>query len=444
MKFLIHTEFGELLNLAIYLHKVCKHEVLFYVKDEEYKNIGEGIVPKIHDWHRYLGLDYTWVFDSCNFGDLQDWLRESGEAVFGGCAEGDKLENDRQLGQKWFKGAGFYQVPSHNFTDIDKAIEFVQQNFSTKWILKQNGDAPKHISYATKFDGCTDLIYHLEQLQHSWNEAEYGKFDCDLMEIVEGLEIAASAFFNGHQFMENSNGQVVGFLNCEEKKEGDGGTGETCGEMGTTFFGVTEKNRLFKRILLNPTISDKLKAIGFRGVFNINCIVTDDDKIVALEPTMRPGIPATSYEFIEGVESGVGELIDAVARGLDSPIELYHGVGMVMCVVAKPFPLDVDVEEQGTSLGQKLWIIGNKEMPHDDFSPIQQEHIHLYNFQKQDGNYRVASKNGYLLTVTRKGLAIKPVRNQLVEYIKSNLYVRGMKYRTDIGKRVEEVEDEIV
>ncbi len=444
MKFVFYSEFGETVDLATYLHDVYGHEIHLFIKEKDYKSIGDGIVDRTDDWHEYLNKGYVWVFDSTSFGGLQDWLRGEGEAVVGGTKQGDELENERQLNQRWFKSAGFKQVESRNFHDIKSAIRFVEVRSDRRWILKQNGDAPKSISYLGKFDGSTDLLYHLQQLQHGWNEAEYGKFDCDLMEVVEGTEVGATAFFNGHKFMENAMGKVVGFLDFEEKKEADGGLGETCGEMGTAFVGCTEDVPLFKKILLRPKIIDRLKDLNFRGVFNINCIITDKDEIVALEPTMRFGMPATSYEFMEGLNVDPGTILDALARGKDVPVEIYSGVGMVMCVVAKPFPLEVDVEPLGTSSGERLWILGRDGLPIKDFTDSQKEHIHLYNFRRikdeESGeySYRVATKNGYLLTVTKKGTNIKILRHQLIEYIKGNIFLNGMKYRQDIGKRAEE------
>ncbi|MGA8908888.1 MAG: hypothetical protein WB524_14830, partial [Acidobacteriaceae bacterium] len=105
MKFLFFTEFGEIADLALHLQDVEGHEVLFHVESKDHEVIADGMLEHIKDWYRYIGKGYTWVFDSCSFGDLQDWLREKGEAVFGGCAEGDKLENDRQAGQDWFAEA---------------------------------------------------------------------------------------------------------------------------------------------------------------------------------------------------------------------------------------------------------------------------------------------------------------------------------------------------
>ena len=439
MKFIFYTEFGEIADLAIHLQDVEGHEVVFHVADKDYRVIADGILTHVDDWYRYMGKGYVWVFDSCSFGDLQEWLREKGESVFGGCSEGDRLENDRQAGQEWFKEAGFDQVESHNFKDFDKAREFVESNTDRRWILKQNGSAPKSLSHMGKFDDGSDMLYHLDELKKRWNEAQYGPIDFDLMEVVEGLEVAASAFFNGSDWMRDAQGKVTGFLNFEEKKEADGNTGETTGEMGTTFWGCTEENELFREMICRPAIKARLKKIGFRGVFDINCIVTDEGKIVALEPTCRFGVPATAYEFCEAMDSGAGKLIEAVAKGQSKPVALFHGWGMVMVIAAKPFPVEADVDDEATSIGERLWVLKDGE-PVDEFDSEQKKHIHLYNFKRDDEGYKVATKSGYLLTVTATGEEIAKVREGLVEYIKENMMLAGMKYRSDIGKRVEEYE----
>jgi phosphoribosylamine-glycine ligase len=441
VKFLIYSEFGEIADLGIYLQEVEKHDVLLYIRDQNSKVIAEGILERIEDWYRYIGKGYIWVFDSCSFGDLQDWLREKGEPVIGGCKKGDELENDRQLGQQWFKEAGFDMVESHNFTDFEEAIEFVTENSDRVWVMKQNGSAPKALSHVGKFDSGVDMLYHLEEMKKVWSEAQFGAIDFDLMEKVEGLEVGACCYFNGSDWMK-MDGKVAGYLNFEEKKEADGGTGETCGEMGTTFYGCTEENELFREIICKPAIKARLKSIGFRGFFDINCIVSGDGKIVALEPTCRFGIPATSYELLRGLESGAGNILEAVAKGLNRPIQVHQGWGLVMVVVAKPFPLEADVEEQATSLGEKLWILQDGK-PVEEFSAEQRQHIHLYNFKKDEAGYKVATKNGYLLTVTMNGGEISEIREKLIDYIKSNLFIAGMKFRSDIGLRVERYEKEM-
>jgi phosphoribosylamine--glycine ligase len=435
MKFFIHSKYGEILDLALHLQQTG-HEVVFYVPEHDYSLVGEGLVPKVDNWISFLEQDYTWVFDGCSDGKFQDWLRSKGEQVFGGSQRGDRMENDRQLNQAWFKAAGFAQPKSRNFTDFNEALKFVEAHPDNLWILKQNGEAPKHLSHMGKFPGQEDMIFHLEQLKKNWSIGEYGPVDFDLAEIVQGMEVAASVWFNGEDFLRTEDGLITGFLNFEEKKEGNGGTGETCGEMGTTFIQADERNKLFNRIVNRPKILEGLQKMKFRGVFDINCIQQEDGKLTALEPTMRLGIPSTSYEMEEAL-GNCAEVIEAVATGQQVAPQLTPGIGMVMCLVAKPFPIEADVEKEATSQEERLWIL-EQDNPIASLTPDQAKHIHLYNFHFEDGVYKVATKNGYLLTVTGSGETISRTRSSLIKYIKNNLYLPGMKYRTDIGVRVEQ------
>jgi phosphoribosylamine-glycine ligase len=434
-KFIVYTEFGEILDVAIQLQEEgCK--VLLYVENHDYKSIGTNIVEKIDNWFPYIGQDFIWVVDSCSTAKLQDWLRKRGEAVVGTNEVMSEYENDRQFGQEWFKDAGFKQPDSHNFTDIDDAIEFVKENKKNRYILKQNGDLPKHLNHLSKFSDGIDMIFHLEELKKTWKETEWGAVDFDLMEVVEGVEMACSAYFNGHDWLRNKDGKVVGWLNQEYKKQSDGDLGETTGEMGTVFIGVTEDDETFADILLRPKIVEKLKETNYHGAFDINGSITDDG-YVAFEATSRFGIPATSYEFIAGINTSTADILEYMARGIDKPIDIHEGIGIVSVVVAKPFPLDADVDDSATSIGEKLWIIGDDKEPIDDFTDDQMKHIHLENFKRDDdGNYRVASKSGYLLTCTMRGGELEKTRDKLIEYIKDNLFISGMIFRQDLGRNL--------
>ena len=66
-----------------------------------------------------MGKDGLIVFDDVGFGKIQEKLRKKGFNVFGGCALGDKLEMDREFGQKIFKQCGLSTVPLCDFDNID-------------------------------------------------------------------------------------------------------------------------------------------------------------------------------------------------------------------------------------------------------------------------------------------------------------------------------------
>lgn len=437
-KFFILSTFGELLDLALHLKNVEKKEVVLMVPSHDYKKIGDGLVDKAENWHEYLDKGWIFVIDGCENAKLQDWLREQGEFVVGTNEIMSDLENDRQKGQDLFKKAGFKQPFSKNFKSIDDAISFVKVQKDKRWVLKQNGDAAKSINHIGKFKDSEDMLFHLDELKKGWNELENGAFDCDLMECVEGMEVAASAFFNGHDFLRDSNGKVVGFLNFEHKKEKDGDLGVTTGEMGTLFKGVDESDEIFGDIIMRDEIIEVLRQSNYRGVFDLNGSLTDDG-FICFEATSRFGIPATSYEFMEGMKTPTADLLAAMAYGDDLEIEVEKGWGLVQVIVAPPFPIEADVADNATSVGEKLWILkeGN---PVDEFSSDQRKHIHLENFFKDEkGHYKVASKSGYLLTVTGKGKTIENARESLLKYIKDNIYISSMSYRQDLGKKIEEL-----
>jgi len=156
--------------------------------------------------------------------------------------------------------------------------------------------------------------------------------------------------------------------------------GETTGEMGTLFYGTDEEHSLVQDILMKEEIVKVLKETEYRGVFDINGCLTKDG-YVSFEATSRFGVPATSYEFIEGLKSKTGELLAAMAMGIDTPIEIQKGWGMVQVVVAKPFPVESDLMDDATSRGEKLWIVKGSK-PVKEFSKDQLEHIHLETLKK--------------------------------------------------------------
>lgn len=443
-KFIIYSTYGEILDLAIHLERIEGHNVCMYIADESYKRIGDGLVTKIEEWWEKIGEGYTWVFDGCETAKLQDWLRSKGEAVFGTSEEAARWENDRQAGQGLFVRMGFDQPESHNFTDIDEAVSFVKENDDRRWILKQNGNAPKHLSHMGKFDGNEDMLYHLQELKKLWSESEYGPVDFDLMEAVEGCETAFSALWNGHDWARDAEGKAQGWINWEHKKSASGDMGRTCGESGTMFYGVDEDNDLFSDIMLNEELEDALRESGMRGVVDINGLFKDDGEYVAFEFTSRPGIPSSSYEFIEGMETETSAMIDSIAKNMDVPISVKKGWGGVLVFSSKPFPMESDnLDSKETSLDERLWPLENGR-PIDEFTNEQLRHIHFYNvkYDEEENIYTIPTKSGYILTVTTTGESVAEVRETLMEYAKENVYLPDQQWIVDLGCRMEDWADE--
>jgi phosphoribosylamine--glycine ligase len=98
------------------------HEVRVFIEDSEAHDIGTGPLTRVDDWRNALawiyaaGRDGVVVFETAHHGRLQDALRAEGFQVIGGCAYGDRLENEREFAQQVLRDLGLNTLPSRTFT----------------------------------------------------------------------------------------------------------------------------------------------------------------------------------------------------------------------------------------------------------------------------------------------------------------------------------------
>ena len=99
VKFVFVTIEALSLDLA-YKIKEEGHEVKFYIQSKDEKDIGDGFVAKTDQWEDLIGWADVLVFDDLGFGKTAEKLRSEGKRVVGGSVYTDRLENDREFGQK--------------------------------------------------------------------------------------------------------------------------------------------------------------------------------------------------------------------------------------------------------------------------------------------------------------------------------------------------------
>src|SRR3989344_8740853 len=102
------------------------HQVNYWIKNatDEY----DGFVEKVGgSWEDHIKWADVVVFDDVGFGKDADKLRKEGKAVVGGSEFTDNLEDDREFGQSEMKRLGMLTLPSWDFDDYDKALEFIKQ-----------------------------------------------------------------------------------------------------------------------------------------------------------------------------------------------------------------------------------------------------------------------------------------------------------------------------
>ncbi|MDD5650362.1 MAG: phosphoribosylglycinamide synthetase C domain-containing protein [Candidatus Nanoarchaeia archaeon] len=386
------------------------NEVKIYVQSEADKDVYDGILDKVENWKEHVDWADVIVFDDVGFGNIADSLRASGKLVVGGSKYTDKLEEDREFGQKEMERVGMLVLPHWDFEDFDSAIKFIKEN-PGRYVFKPSGEVPstqKGVLFMAQEDDGKDLIEILEMNKNLWAK-KIKKFQ--LQKMAVGVEVAVGTFFNGEDFIYPIN------VNFEHKKLFPGDIGPYTGEMGTLLY-HSHPNEIFKTTLLK--IKEDLSKSGYIGYVDINCIANNRG-IYPLEFTMRFGYPTISIQM-EGILDKWGEFLYRLAKKEKIELKTKRGFQIGVCVVIPPFPF---LDKKQTDIYKDLSIL---------FRKPNLEGIHLGDVKIINGVWTIAGEMGYVLVVTGSGTTVEDARKQVYNRIK-NIMIQNMYYRTDIGEK---------
>lgn len=397
------------------------NDVRAHVGHSDYARTLDGWVEKIAtleaglDWVGKSGLV---VCDDNGFGPLQDRLRAEGFSVVGGSAGGDLLEDDREHAQKVFAAHGLKTIPTFSFDSAEKAAELVERA-GGEWVVKHNGHADKTSCYVGRLPDGRDVIDLLRNAARhdAGKPSRYA-----LQKRIHGVEIGVARYFNGTDWVAPIE------LNIEHKKLFPGDLGPKTAEMGTLlWYTADENNRLFREVL--APLKPYLREIGFRGDFDINCMVNEEGAW-PMEATTRFGYPAVHAQMALH-ETPWGEFLKAVADGKPCDLKWREGYAVVVLVAVPPFPFcvhncDCALDPRGLSL-------------HFRQSPTLEgwPHIHFEGVAKITDSagtdcYQLTDHTGYILHVTGHGDTVEAARDMAYQRIE-NVVIPRMYYRQDIG-----------
>jgi phosphoribosylamine--glycine ligase len=278
MKILVIDQIGLSLDFAMRCLEVG-HDIRVWVKPrkgEKRNPIGDGLMPKVNDWRPHMPwADLIITTDNSSLGpELAPYFKK-GYPIWGANEKGAELELNRQKGQEVFKRAGIKVMDSTEFSDYDKAKEFVMKNME-RYVSKPNGDVDKSLSYVS--DSPRDMVVMLDR----WKTEQPQNQGFILQSFMKGIEFAVGGWFG-------PSGWSKHFLeNFEEKKLMPGGHGVSTGEQGTAMR-YTEKSKMADKLLL--PLTSYLHSIDYRGYFDMAAIVSEDGTPWPLEATSRPGWP---------------------------------------------------------------------------------------------------------------------------------------------------------
>jgi len=393
------------------------HNIKFYTKNPEDKEVADGFFEKVENWKEHVDWADVIVFDDVlGQGKIAKELREKGKFVIGGTPYSDQLEDDRAFGQEELKKHGVQILPYKEFRSFQEAIDFVKQN-PCAYVIKPSGEDQniKGLLFVGEEDDGRDVIQVLNDYKNVAKKEPWFQ----LQKRVQGVEVAVGAFFNGKEFIYPIN------VNFEHKKLFPGNIGPSTGEMGTSMF-WSGPNKIFNITLkkLEPTLAKE----GYVGYIDMNCIVNGYG-IYPLEFTSRFGYPTISIQQ-EGMINPIGDFFYDIARGANPKLKVKSGFQIGVRLVVPPFPFK-DMET--FNVKSKDSVI---------FFKKNHEGVHIEDVKIANGEWVVTGTSGVILIVCGTGTTMKQAQAQVYKRIK-NIKIPHMYYRTDIGDRWFEDSDKL-
>ncbi|NTV23059.1 MAG: phosphoribosylamine--glycine ligase [Nanoarchaeota archaeon] len=403
-KFLIITQAAYINDLA-WRVSLGGHQVKYHVGYKPYKNISDGFLDKVEDWKGEIDWADVIVIDAGfkNGSRISEELRAKGKKVIGGTRYTDRLEDDRAFGQAEMARKGIPIISLRNFSDAAEAVSYIRSR-PRKYVYKPDGDSQEDKSLLCVGESAEgkDIIELIEKNAH-----KVKKFQ--LQDKVEGVEIGATAFFNGKEFLRPL---AIGF---EHKRLFPGNIGPSTIEMGTSVL-WREESEMFDNIL--KKFQPELEKCGYVGCFDINCIINAEG-IQPLEFTPRFGYPMMGI-IQDSLDMDTGDFLYRFASGESFHIKTRPGFHIGVRIVMPPYPYHCKKVFEEYSRGKIIRIEGSKEG------------IHIEDVNLVNNEWVVSGEVGGALLVCGSGRTMAAAIEQAYGRI-SRIVIPNMYYRNDIG-----------
>jgi phosphoribosylamine--glycine ligase len=318
------------------------------------------------------------------------------------------LEDDREFGIKMMEECGINVPPYERFENPAEAITYIKKE-PKRYVFKPftMGGTTQDTATTYVAKDAEDLLEFISPL---WLAAKQAPFI--LQEFIVGTEIGTEAFFNGTDFY-----LLSGTL--EEKKFMNDNKGPNTGCSGNLIFAMSEDMKIFKEGLLKA--KPMLQAYGFRGIIDLNTIVTDSE-IYGLEWTPRFGYlccPTIATMYGEGY----GELLYDIASGKSPTIKWTYKYGAATTLSIPPYPSEIRLARA------KGIPIGGIDI--EDIETLKK--TSLYDAMVKKGKLVTSGNYGYIGAVLAGSDSIGGAFAKVDARIKG-IDIPNCQYRTDMEK----------
>ena len=385
----------------------------------ECEPIGAMEFDKIVAFAKEKEIDLVIVgMDDPLVGGLVDELEAAGIRTFGPKKNAAILEGSKAFSKDLMKKYNIPTAAYENFTDPDKAVEYLKTEARFPIVLKADG-----LALGKGVLICKNLEEAEEGVKTIMLDKKFGTAGNEMVieEFMTGREVSVLSFVDGNTIKTMTSAQ-------DHKRAGDGDTGLNTGGMGTfspSPFYTEEVDDFCKKYVYQPTV-DAMKAEGrpFKGVIFFGLMLTPKGPRV-LEYNARFGDPEAQV-VLPRMKNDIIDVFEACIDGTLDKIDLQFEDNACVCVVlaSDGYPLSYE----------KGFEITGMDKFHDD-----EGYFLFHAGTKFNEEGKVVTNGGRVLGVTALGKDLKEARAnayRATEWVDfANKYMRH-----DIGKAIDEAD----
>jgi hypothetical protein len=229
----------------------------------------------------------------------------------------------------------------------------------------------------------------------------------------ETIELYTTAWFNGFSYIK----PVHSYFKKTKFMERDLSIDTDC--SGCLLF--YHKSNKITKTFLNPLLKE-LKKTGYIGAVNIKSSITKDK--LSLKDICLSFTYDNTYAALEGLRQPLGEFLFRFGSGVIKKIKASEDFLVSVRVSIPPYPFE-------TSEKYKILTVI------EGINSENLKHIWLRDVQNENGVYKSANCDGYLLSVSARGLTPYQAFKRTYRTI-NNLRINNIQYRSDLCDGLED------
>lgn len=414
-------------------------KVLHYIFQPWQQEVGTNLVPKTNSLHEA----FAWakannamvVYLSSGMGVRgktlngrmvpvgADDFRKAGLTVVGGGAFCDNLENDREFGEQVAKQIGCRVPPTKTFSTIAQAIAFARTVGDEGWYFKSDKYLESDATYGGK--NSEDLVRYLESIQRKFGNAIPNM----LQQKIPGVALSTACWWNGRSFVPPFESTI------EHKKFMDGDIGPSTGAaFNVVWFYESESPKVVQSIKWQNLTPVFQKNQAPPGLYDINVIIAEEDgpwgpagEAYFLEHTPRCGwdSEATSHRLLETTMPDFLEKLTA-GRLAQAPFST-KDLALSTRLSVTPYPFEHYADDKQSAKGT----------PIHGADGLWDGHFVCYSVAMNDeADLYVADRWGLVGLTLAVGRNVEKLQEETMAFVKDELQVPSLQYRTDCAKCV--------